>query len=161
MGQGGIWKDCHNGKGISKGMVLCQTDIQTKLWYWKTIGCGSCGKVVEVLKLYLMVLVRDATSSREDSNWVSSVSRVAKRAMALQGNNLLDKGSLQPVASLGQWWLKAMCAGPEVFHINGKIHPFSQLYMACSWVGLPSGLFVYVPCGKTTNIVYKEILSNS
>ena len=64
---------------------------------------ASCGKEVEVLKLSLKVLVRAATSSRVDSNWVLSVSRVAKRAMALQGNNLPGKGSLQPVASLGEW----------------------------------------------------------
>ena len=58
----------------------------------------TCRKEVEVLKLSLMVVVRDETSSRVDSNWVSSVSRLAKRVMALQGNNLLGQGPLQPVA---------------------------------------------------------------
>ena len=36
-----------------------------------------------------------------------------------------------------------------------------QLYVAFSLVGHPSSLFVYAPGGKTTNIVYKEILRNS
>ena len=33
-----------------------------------------------------------------------------------------------------------------------------QLYVACSRVGTPDGLFIYVPDGKTKNVVYPQAL---
>ena len=99
-----------------------------------------------------MVLGKAVKSSKMDSKQVSSTLRAAKRAMASLGteaarisslklpelvyylisqlsklpqhvgNNLLGKGSLQPVAILGKCQLKAKGVGPEVFNIDGGNH---------------------------------------
>ena len=93
------------------------------------------------LKLSLMVLVKTVTSSRMHSKQASLALRAANRAMAGNSsskdfsgslklpkpiyslicqlgkhveNNLLGKGSLQPVASPGECRLKAKVVGPEI-----------------------------------------------
>lgn len=51
---------------------------------------------------------------------------------------------------------KAQGQSLQVVGINLEVPCFShgQLYVACSRVGKESGLFVYAPNGKTTNVVY-------
>ena len=91
-----------------------------------------------LLKLSLMVLVKAVTLSRMDSTHFAGNSssddfhgslKLPKPVYSLicqlsklpqhVGNNLLGKGFLQPVTSLG---LKANGVGPDVFNIDGGIH---------------------------------------
>jgi hypothetical protein len=47
---------------------------------------------------------------------------------------------------------------PELLVADTHHFSHGQLYVACSRVGKPSNLFVYIPEGKTKNIVYSKAL---